>query len=254
MKKRLIAAVILAVMSASGVNAYAAAFEGSADYYFESDDAEGFYNRGEQQYNREGAIPPELLDLYDFTAATTLTETPNDAPSAENLSATYEDAPQIAPMNTDDYPDTWAGLVVNDNPYTVTPVEELRNSDGSIGRLQIPAIGLDVKVYDGDALAAMKKGVGHIEGTSVWDSNVGMVGHNRGTNDYFGKLKTLGIGDTILYATKAGTRTYRVIFADQISDTDWSMLRYTTDNRLSLVTCVENVPNKRILIQCAEAR
>jgi len=283
MKKLLIAAVITAFfLSASSTTAFAAAFEGSTDYYFESSGTDEFYQRGEQQYNYDGEIPPELLALYDFTAPTVYTSDyginiilpdsgtvmvlPNDAnpvplpmmqdsaPVITNLPLYPNDSPQMTPIEQGGYPDIWAGLVVNGNPYTVTPIEELRNTDGSIGRLQIPAIGLDVKVYDGDELAAMRKGVGHIEGTSVWDSNVGMVGHNRGTNDYFGRLKTLSIGDAITYTTKAGTRTYHVTFSGQISDTDWSMLQYTLDNRLSLVTCVEDIPNKRILVQAVEAR
>ena len=282
MRKILIMIMIIAVMTAGSVTAHAAAFAGSTDYYFENSGTDEFYVRGEQQYNFEGEIPPELLAVYDFTAPTVYTSEygvniilpdsgttifiPNDASpiplpmmpdtNAEitNLPMYPDDNPQITPYGQDGYPDTWAGLVINDNPYTVTPVEQLRNADGSIGRLQIPAIGLDVKVYDGDELAAMRKGVGHIAGTSVWDSNVGIVGHNRGTNNYFGKLKTLKIGDTIIYTTKAGTRTYRVTFAGQIDANDWSMLQYTLDNRLSLVTCVENVPSKRVLIQAVEVR
>ena len=282
MKKLLIITVIIIMIAVSGVTAYASAFVGTTDYYFESGGTDEFYRRGEQQYNFEGEIPPELLALYDFSAPTVYTSeyganiilpdsgtvifTPNDAapqplpatpgnaPALTNLPAIYDNNPQMIPIVSSDYPDTWAGLVLNDNPYTVTPVEELRNADGSIGRLQIPAISLDVKVYDGDELAAMKKGVGHIEGTSVWDSNVGMVGHNRGTNNYFGKLKTLSVGDIVTYTTNAGKRTYVVSYVGQIDHTDWSMLRYTLDNRLTLVTCVEDVPSKRVVVQCVEVR
>ena len=38
----------------------------------------------------------------------------------------------------------------------------MRNSDGSIGVLKIPEIGLTVTAYDGDTFTAMKKGVGHL--------------------------------------------------------------------------------------------
>jgi LPXTG-site transpeptidase (sortase) family protein len=86
----------------------------------------------------------------------------------------------------------------------------------------------------------------------VWDSNVGVVGHNR--TGFFGKLKTLQVGDAVAYATNAGTRTYRVSYVGQIADTDWSLLQYTTDNRLTLITCVENVPSRRVVVQCVEVK
>ena len=42
-------------------------------------------------------------------------------------------------------------------------------SDGSLGTLKIPAIGLTVKVYQGTDSAALKKGAGHFTNTSIWD-------------------------------------------------------------------------------------
>ena len=98
----------------------------------------------------------------------------------------------------------------------------------------------------------MKKGVGHLPSTSCWNGNIGLVGHNRGTNDYFGDLKNLEIGDEMTYTTNLGTRTYIVKSITKISDTDWSRLQYTSDNRLTLITCVEDVPDKRLCIQAVE--
>jgi LPXTG-site transpeptidase (sortase) family protein len=268
MRKWMIPAVLFLMTAPGGANAFASAFAGTTDYYFERAGENEFYNRSEQPYNFEGEIPPELRTLYDFAAPTVYTSEygANVIPSGDGfayapgeavlqpLPASYGDAPQTAAASGD-YPDTWAGLVLTDNlSYSVTPVGDLRGADGSIGRLKIPALGLDVKVYDGDELAAMKKGVGHIEGTSAWDSNVGMVGHNRGTNDYFGKLKTLSVGDVITYETGAGTRAYSVTYVGQIDATDWSMLQYTPDNRLTLITCVENVPDKRVVAQAVETQ
>ncbi len=84
--------------------------------------------------------------------------------------------------------------------YLLTTIEQVRNTDGSIGVLKIPAIGLKVTAYDGDTFAAMKKGVGHLASTSCWNGNIGLVGHNRGRNDYFVKLKRLEIGDGDTFA------------------------------------------------------
>ncbi len=138
--------------------------------------------------------------------------------------------------------------------YPLTTIEQVRQEDGSIGTLKIPSISLNVTAYDGDAFAAMKKGVGHIASTSCWNGNCGLVGHNRGTSDYFGKLKKLKPGDEMSYTTKLGTRTYVVDSVSKISDTDWSKLQYTSDNRLTLITCVENVGTQRLCVQAVEKR
>lgn len=136
--------------------------------------------------------------------------------------------------------------------YPLTSVEKVRNDDGSIGVLRIPEIDLKVTAYDGDTYAAMKKGVGHISSTSVWNGNIGLVGHNRGSNDYFGDLKKLEEGDKITYETNLGKRTYYVTYVGRISDTDWSKLQYTSDNRITLITCVENDGDKRLCVQARE--
>ena len=138
--------------------------------------------------------------------------------------------------------------------YPLTTIEQVRQEDGSIGTLKIPSISLNVTAYDGDTFAAMKKGVGHIASTSCWNGNVSLVGHNRGTSDYFGKLKKLKPGDEMSYTTKLGTRTYVVDSVSKISDTDWSKLQYTSDNRLTLITCVEDVGSQRLCVQAVEKR
>ena len=72
--------------------------------------------------------------------------------------------------------------------------------------------------------------------------------------NYFGKLKDLQIGDEIIYKTKYGTRKYKVYIKTTIKDTDWSYLRNTEDNRITLITCVENKPELRRCIQALEIK
>lgn len=133
-----------------------------------------------------------------------------------------------------------------------TPVTGMKYADGSIGSLKIPAIGVNVKVYDGETLANMKKGAGHFSSTSVWDGNVAMAAHNRGTNSYFGKIHTLENGDKITYSTKLGTRTYQVYSVFRISETDSSCLNPTSDNILTLTTCVRDVPELRWCVRAKQ--
>ena len=138
--------------------------------------------------------------------------------------------------------------------YPLTTIEQVRKSDGSIGTLKIPSVKLTVTAYDGDTYAAMKKGIGHISSTSTWNGNAGFVGHNRGSSGYFQKLKNVSEGDEITYTTTLGTRNYIVQSVSRISETDWTKLEYTNDNRLTLITCVEDVPNQRLCVQAVEKR
>lgn len=126
-------------------------------------------------------------------------------------------------------------------------------SDGSMGTLKISSIGLSVSVYDGESNASMKKGLGHFSYTSAWDGNVGLCGHNGGSSGYFEDLKDVEKGDKITYKTKYGTRTYKVTSIKKIDDDDFSdLLDDTTDNRLTLITCVRNQSTKRLCVIAKE--
>lgn len=126
---------------------------------------------------------------------------------------------------------------------------DLYYSDGSLGTLKIPSIGLTVKVYEGTGSAPLLKGAGHFTGTTAWDGNYCVAGHNRGVRNDFGKIHTLRAGDTITLTTPLGTRSYAVTSVSKISYTDTSMLEATADNCITLFTCVENQPAYRWCIR-----
>ena len=79
-----------------------------------------------------------------------------------------------------------------------------------------------------------------------------MCGHNRGAKYNIGTIKNLKQGDVITYTTIYGTRTYEVTMVKTISNTDWSYLQSTSDNRITLTTCVDNQPSQRICVQAVE--
>lgn len=70
--------------------------------------------------------------------------------------------------------------------------------------------------------------------------------------NYFEKIKDLSIGDEIIYTTPYGEKTYEVIKYEVITETDWSNLQKTEDNRITLITCVKNRPKNRLCIQAIE--
>ena len=127
-------------------------------------------------------------------------------------------------------------------------------SNGAIGHISIPSIGIRrYYVWEGETSSSMKKGVGHFTSTSVWDGNVGVCGHNRGAKYSIGNIKNLNTGDKITYTTAQGTRTYLVETIAMIRNDNWSYLSGTSDNRLTLITCVAGDPNHRYCIQAVEA-
>ena len=123
-------------------------------------------------------------------------------------------------------------------------------ADGTLGILKIPKLGLNVKVYEGEN--NLEKGVGHFTDTAVFTGNVAIAGHNRGINSYFGEIHHLKVGDEITYTTKLGTKKYAVTSVRKINAADFSFLRETSDNRLTLITCVKNEPNFRRCVQAIE--
>lgn len=123
---------------------------------------------------------------------------------------------------------------------------------GHLGTLNIPAIGLSVKVVQGTDSAALSKGAGHFPDTSIWNGNVCLAAHNRGTNSYFGKIHTLNIGDSITLTTKEGTRTYSVTSVDKISENDASGTAASSSNQITLYTCVKNERDYRWCVKGVE--
>lgn len=131
---------------------------------------------------------------------------------------------------------------------------DLYYASGSLGTLSIPSLGLNVKIVQGTDSAALAKGVGHFEETSIWNGNVCLAAHNRGTNSYFGQIHTLSVGDTITLTTKLGTRSYSVTSVAKVSETDREALAASSENRITLYTCVRDQRDLRWCVQAVEVK
>lgn len=130
--------------------------------------------------------------------------------------------------------------------------DDLYYSGGYLGRLKIPSLDVNVKVYEGTDCKTLAKGAGHFPDTSIWEGNVAVAGHNRGINCYFGAIHTLELGDKITLTTKLGTRTYEVTSVSKVSETDHSGLAASKTNMLTLYTCVRDQRDQRWCIQAVE--
>ena len=157
-------------------------------------------------------------------------------------------------------PDTvWEqDAVATYNAFTLPEKAMLDEEKGSIGGLCIPALGLSGYVYEAeDEMEAMSRGIAHFKSTSAYDGNVGLSAHNisfDGTDGYFKNLHTLKTGDTVSYKTALGEREYEVSLVKTISETDWSYLSRSTENRLTMVTCISGKPTQRVLVQAVHKK
>ena len=137
--------------------------------------------------------------------------------------------------------------------------QEVTEDDGFeedlIGSLKIEKINLNGTVKEGSTNEILRDYIGHIEETAKYDGNVGLAAHNRGNKySYFARLNELEPGDEIVYTTKYGERKYVVDTKKEILETDWSNLEGTTDNRLTLITCIKNKVNQRLCVQAVQEK
>lgn len=144
--------------------------------------------------------------------------------------------------------------VIEDKEIQEKSYEEIQNTLEK-WYIQIPKINLNADIKNGTSEKILDYYVGHFTETSFFDGNVGLAAHNRGYNvNYFERIKELETGDEIIYIYKGETRKYIVELTQIIKETDWSYLEDTADNRITLITCVENKPEYRRCVQAVEIK
>ena len=115
-----------------------------------------------------------------------------------------------------------------------TPAAEIKVV--TVGKIEIPAVGIATRVLEGDDARILRLSVGHIPGTAVPGptGNVGLAGHN---NTFFRPLQKVNVGDEIRYSTTSGTYTYRVVSLRVVLPSAIEVLDSTPQPTLTLVTC-----------------
>lgn len=122
-------------------------------------------------------------------------------------------------------------------------------------KLEIPKINLDAKIVEGTTDEILNKYIGHFEETGVLNGNIALAAHNRGYDfNYFERLKELNIEDKVYYTYGDIKKEYVVYSKEIIKDTNVEVLDEYQDgkNILTLITCVENMPELRRCIRCIE--
>lgn len=119
--------------------------------------------------------------------------------------------------------------------------------------IYIPKINIMAQISEGTTKEVMDRYVGHFIDTAVVKGNVCLGAHNRGYPvNYFENIKKLQEGDLIYYKKDEKVKKYIVKTVAVIKDTDWTYLENTEDNRITLITCVENEPDFRRCVQATE--
>ncbi len=122
----------------------------------------------------------------------------------------------------------------------------------AFAKLEIPRLGTDLYVVEGDGSRQLRLGPGHVQGTALpgGNGNCIIAGHR---DTHFRVLKDIRSGDEIVLQTRWGEYHYRVQKMQVVSPRDTVPLRPTTDAELHLVTCypfyyVGSAP-KRFIVQ-----
>lgn len=128
---------------------------------------------------------------------------------------------------------------------------DIENPD--VWKIEIPKISLIADISEGTDKEILDVFVGHFKETKKENGNIGLAAHNRGYNvNYFGRIKELVIGDEIYYTYGSIKKKYKVCLITIIKDTEWTYLENTEDNRITLITCLEDEPEYRRCIQGIE--
>ena len=212
-------------------------------------------------------------NILPVTAAEPPTETEITFDMEKNIAYTAEDGMIVIPASESTSPAEKAAVlkqissVISDTAnvaqsnqpqdtatYTLPELAQL--PDGSIGLLSIPKLKLSVGVFETEnEMEAMESGIAHFKTTSAWSGNIGLCGHNINfnlTDGHFKYLHTLKAGDVIHYKTALGERSYTVETVTEITETDWSYLGRTEDNRITMITCISGKPQSRLVVQAVQ--
>ena len=105
-----------------------------------------------------------------------------------------------------------------------------------IGEIEVPRLGLDAIVVQGDSPASLRRAVGHLSKSALpgeW-GNVALAGHR---DTFFRPLRDIRIGDGIRFKTRERSFEYRVESIEVVAPTDLRVLESSTGHDLTLLTC-----------------
>jgi LPXTG-site transpeptidase (sortase) family protein len=119
---------------------------------------------------------------------------------------------------------------------SIPPSPRILAEGDMLGELQVPRLGLDAIVVQGDSTADLRRAVGHLSESAIpgeW-GNVALVGHR---DTFFRPLRDIRVGDEIKFKTRERGFEYVVESIEVVAPTDIRVLETSTGHDLTLVTC-----------------
>ena len=119
-------------------------------------------------------------------------------------------------------------------------------------RVQIPAIGVDAPVVQGDGEEQLKKGVGQNNRSANpgKSGNLILAAHNDVYGEIFRDLDQLKAGDEIIIHTNQRAYTYVIVNSEVVEPTYVQVMDQTPDPTVTLISCYPYlVDNQRIVVQ-----
>jgi sortase A len=118
-------------------------------------------------------------------------------------------------------------------------------------RLQVPALGVDAPVIQGDSWDQLRKGVGQHIGSADpgQKGNVVLSAHDDVFGEIFRNLDHLQEGDKIIVFSSQSAYTYIVRQSQVVEPTRVDVMNQTSDPIVTLISCYPYlVNNKRIVV------
>lgn len=125
---------------------------------------------------------------------------------------------------------------------------------GTMGRVRIPAIGVDLPIMHGTDSDTLDHNVGHVAGTSLpvggKDTRTVLAAHNGLlTADLFKRLPELKKGDLVDVDSPAGLLSYRVTRMRVVTPSDVASIKIVKGkDMVTLLTCTGMGNSRRLLV------
>jgi sortase A len=108
-----------------------------------------------------------------------------------------------------------------------------------LGRLLIPAIGVDMAMYEGIRMSTLDKGPGHWPGSALPGQigNLVVGGHRTSKHKVFRNIDDLVAGDQIIFQDATGEYVYLVNRVEVVQPTDVWIINPTDTPTATLFAC-----------------
>jgi len=116
------------------------------------------------------------------------------------------------------------------------PAAQKGGARRTLGRIEVPRLGLSAMTREGTDAATLRRAVGHVASTALpgQAGNAAFAGHR---DTFFRKLRDVRKGDEIVFTTAQGRHRYVVNDLRVVDPRDVSVLEPTPRPVLTLVTC-----------------